>query len=622
MAGTTQKMEFQAEVRQVLDIVIHSLYTHKDVFLRELISNASDALDRRRFEALTRTELAPEKDEYWIRLEPDRERRTLTVRDNGMGMSREELVLSLGTIARSGTQEFLRTLRSGRTGSAPELIGQFGVGFYSAFMVADTVEVLTRKAGEDKAWLWRSQGEGGFTVEESPVQGVEAGTAVKVSLKKREEGDTDYVEPEELRRIVKKYSDFITHPIRLQGADDAINSMKAIWTKPAKEISAEEHAEFYRRIAHDFAEPLEPIRFSAEGTSFRYDALLYIPSKSTLDLLFPERRSGLALYVKRVLIAADCKDLTPDYLRFVRGVVDCPDLPLNISRETMQHDRQVRRIRESVVRKTLDALSRLQTEDREKYLRFWKAFGKVLKEGLYSDPDSRERIQELLQFETTATAPGELCSLKDYADRMKADQKEIYFIAGESRQAVESSPHLEALKAKGYEVIFFTDPVDEVVADSLRELGGKPFRCAGKGSLGLEPDAQTREKAEDAARECAGLLDFMRETLADHVKEVRFSERLTESAVCLVSEEGAVSARLEKMLRQVRQEEPQGAKRILELNPLHPVVERMRKMFEEDRKDPRIAEYAELLYGQGVLTEGSPLPDPARYAKLVAKLMV
>lgn len=613
MAGTVEKIEFQAEVRQVLEIVIHSLYTHKEIFLRELISNASDAMDKRRFEALTRTELAPEGDKYELRIETEKDKRTLTVTDDGIGMSRDDLTANLGTIAKSGTQEFLRAARAKKGEGAPELIGQFGVGFYAAFMVADTVEVRTRRAGDEKGWLWRSQGEGGFTIEEAPDAPV--GTAVKLSLKSREAGDQDFAEPDELKAIVKKYSDFITYPILMQDGKEPVNSMKAIWTKAAKDIKAEEHAEFYRHIGHDWNEPLESIRFSAEGASLSFDALLYLPAQAGADLFYPERRGGVHLYVKRVLIMDDCKDLTPDYLRFVRGVVDCPDIPLNISRETMQLDRQLKQIRDNVVRKVIGTLEKLLSGDREKYVKFWGAFGKVLKEGLFSDKDNRDRLKDLLLFECSG-AEG-LSTLKDYVGRMKDGQKEIYYILGESRAAVENSPHLEALKAKGYEVAFFTDPVDEVVLDHVREYDGKTLRSAGRGDLGLGTDKEALEKKQ---KDFKSLLDYLSERLKDYVKEVRFSDRLRESAVCLVAPEGGMSARLEKMLRASQQSMPEN-KRIMELNPSHPVVESMKAMFDKDNGDPKLDDYAFLLYGQGALTEGSAVPDPARYARLVAELM-
>ncbi|HBL16403.1 MAG: molecular chaperone HtpG [Elusimicrobia bacterium GWA2_69_24] len=618
MTQTVEKIDFQAEVRQVLDIVIHSLYTRKEIFLRELLSNASDALDKRRFLSLTQGELAPKGGEYEIMLEADKEKRTLTVRDNGIGMNREDLIANIGTIAKSGTQEFLKAVRARQgTESAPELIGQFGVGFYAAFMVADTVTVTTRKAGEAAGWVWRSQGEGGFTLE--PAEGeLPVGTAVTLSLKKLEEGDAgDFADALELKRIVKRYSDFIGHPIRLGDDRTPVNSMKAIWTRAAKDITPEEHAEFYKHISHDWTPPLDPIRFSAEGASLRYDALLYLPGKALMDLFYPDRRGGLHFFVKRVLIMDDCQDLTPDYLRFVRGVVDCPDVSLNISRENMQQNRQISQIRERVVRKTLDALKAMAENEAEKYRGFWGEFGKVLKEGIYNDPENRDRIRELMLFESSAVEPGKWTSFKEYAGRMKEGQKDIYYLTGESRSQIENSPHLEALKAKGYEVVFFTDPVDEIVLEHLEEAEGKKLRSALKGDLGLEGDKAALEKTE---KECRDLVNFLEEKLKEHVKAVRFSDRLTESAVCLVAEEHGMSARLEKLLRQNQAAAP-AAKRILELNAKHPVIQRMKAMFDADPKDPRLSDYAALLYGQGALTEGSPLPDPARYARLVAELM-
>jgi molecular chaperone HtpG len=617
MAETAEKFEFQAEVKQVLDIVIHSLYEKREVFLRELISNASDALDKRRFAALTDSSLGSGTEEYALTLEPDSEKRTLTIRDNGIGMSREDLVSSLGTIAKSGTQEFLRAVRAAKGKEAsPELIGQFGVGFYSAFMAADTVTVTTRKAGEDKGWIWRSQAEGSFTIEEASGT-VPTGTAIALSLKKKEEVEADFTDPAALRAVVKRYSDYITFPVMLSGEEEPLNSRKAVWTKPAKEISDEEHKEFYKHLTHDWTDPHSWLRFSTEGASLGYDALLYVPSKAGMDMLQPERRGGVHLFVKRVLIQEDCKELTPDYLRFVRGVVDCPDIALNISRETMQHDRRIVAIRERVVKKVFDHLEEIKRDDAERYEAFWNEFGRVLKEGLYVGDDTADRIKKLMLFETTWTEAGKRTSFADYVSRMPEEQKDVYFLTGESRSALEASPHLEALRAKGFEVILFTDPVDEVVVDRITEFEGKALRSALRGDLGLEAGKEEREKKQ---KELKPLLESLKESLSEWVEEVRFSDRLTESAVCLVAGSDGMSARLEKMLKAHQQDAP-ASKRVLELNPKHPVVERLRALHEQDPKSSKLGDYAYLLYGQGALTEGTPLPDPARYAKLVAELM-
>lgn len=619
MAETVEKIDFQAEAKHVLDIVIHSLYTHKEIFLRELISNASDALDKRRYQALTRPELSPKGGKYEIFLKADAKDRTLTIRDNGIGMNRDDLVANLGTIAKSGTKEFLEALKEKKDHNAPDsLIGRFGVGFYSTFMVADTVTVLTRRAGEEKGWRWRSQGAGGYTIEED--SGAPVGTSLTLSLKKQDKDEVDFSEEASLKTVVKRYSDFITYPVYLDGNTEPLNSMKAIWTKAAKDITADEHAKFYKHISHDFNEPLESIRFSAEGASLRYDALLYLPMQAPMELFMPQRKGSIHFYVNRVLITDSCPDLTPDFLRFVCGIVDCPDVSLNISRETMQNNRQIKQIRERLVAKILDTLKHLKEGEGEKYLKFWKSFGKVFKEGLYQDGDTRERIIPLVLFESSATQKGEFSSFEDYRKRMKDGQKDIYYITGESREAAERSPHLEALRAKGYEVIYFTDPIDDVVIDRIGEFDGKALRSAGKGDIRLDESEEEKKEKEKKKADYKSLLEFLQKKLENQVKEVRFSNRLTESAVCLVADEQGMSARLEKILRHNQQAVPEN-KRIMEINPSHPVVEKMKILFDKDPADSRLEDFAVLLYGQGALTEGSPLPDPAQYAKLVAKLM-
>jgi len=621
MTETAEKFKFQAEVQQVLEIVIHSLYEKREVFLRELISNASDALDKRRFAALTDASLGLDDGEYALTLEPDASKRTLTVRDNGIGMTREDLVSSLGTIAKSGTQEFLRAVRAAKGKDAsPELIGQFGVGFYSAFMVADTVTVLTRKAGEEKGWVWRSQAEGEFTIEPASDQPA-IGTTIALSLKSVEDAEADFADPAVLRAVVKRYSDYITFPILLAGEAEPLNSRKAVWTKAAKDITDEEHKEFYKHLTHDWNDPHAWLRFSTEGASLGYDALLYIPANASTDLLQPERRGGVHLYVKRVLIQENCKELTPDYLRFLRGVVDCPDVSLNISRETMQHDRRITAIRERIVKKTFDHLEESKKEDAAEYASFWAEFGRILKEGLYSESENANRIKNLMLFESTHTKAGEWTSFEEYLSRMPEGQKEIYYLTGESRTALESSPHLEALRAKGLEVIFFTDPVDEVVVDRIVNFEGKPLRSALRGDLDLNAGGEKAEERAEKEREFKPLLEALKDSLSQWVEEVRFSQRLTESAVCLVAGEDGMSARLEKMLKAHQQSVP-ASRRILELNPKHPVVERLRAIHDADPKSPKLADYAYLLFGQGALTEGSAVPDPARYAKLVAELMI
>jgi len=609
-----EKHEFQAEVRQLLKLVVHSLYTHKEVFLRELLSNASDAVDKRRYAALTDPSLAPPESgpngPYRIVLEAPPGGKTLSVSDNGIGMDRDELQKNLGTIARSGTQEFLERLKAVQGQNAPDLIGQFGVGFYSAFMAAEKVSVVSRKAGQEKAWRWESAGEGEFTLEEAERS--EPGTTVELTLRKPEAGEPDFADAALLKRLVKRYSDFVPTPIELAG--ETLNSMTPLWTKPAKDITPEEHAGFYRRLARESEAPLESIRFSAEGASLRYDALLYVPAKAPLDwLLDPEKRGGIQLYSKRVFIMDDCRGLAPDYLRFLRGVVDCPDLPLNVSRETLQQDRSLGLIQERVTRKTLESLKALLENDRKKYEAFWGQFGRILKEGLYTDSAERDRLKELVLFETSRSEG--LSTFKEYSARMPEGQKEVYYLCGDSRAALLQSPHLEALNEKGWEVVFFTDAVDEFVVGLLHDWDGKLLRSA-REDLRLDEKHAAREEAEKAH---PGLGEVLKSKLSGLAAEVRFSEKLTQSPSALVNE-GAPSPAIEKAMRRAGHPVPEG-RRILELNPSHPVVEKLAQAAKGDKDAQVVEEYAQLLYGLAALREGLPLPDGGKFSRLVADLM-
>ena len=619
MSETPERHEFQTEVRQLLDLMIHSLYSHKEVFLRELISNASDALDKRRFEALTRPELAP-ADELAIHLEADAAARTLTVSDNGIGMSRDEVVQNIGTIARSGTGEFLAALRE-RAGQVvpPELIGRFGVGFYSSFMVADRITVLSRRAGEATATRWESGGDG-YTIEEAERDA--AGTSVTLHLKPgdAEDGLADYAQAPALRETVKKYSDFVAYPIRL--GTDTLNSMKAIWTRPKEEVTEEEYREFYKHVSRDWNDPLEHLSIHVEG-GLEARALLYIPSKAPFDLWHDGARGGVQLYVRRVFIMDDCKELLPPWLRFVRGVVACDDLSLNVSREILQQNRQIQAIRRHLVRRLLGALKEMRDERPENYRTFWKEFGPVLKEGLLGMDDGQERILELV-LAPSSHGTAVPTSLGEYAARMKEGQPAIYYMTGPSLAAVEQSPHLEAVRAKGYEVLFFTDPLDELWLRIPREIEGKPLVSAAKGEV-TPASEDERKQAEDERREqeegFKDLLLVLRAKLQDHVKDVRLSSRLTSSAACLVGEEGDLSARMAEMFRRTGQEVPV-AKRVLELNPTHPLLPKLQVIVARDRTDPALAEYAELLYGQAILAEGGQLPDPAAFSKRIADLLL
>ena len=623
MSDRVETLEFQAEARQLLQLMVHSIYSNKDVFLRELISNASDALDKLRLESLVDKDLQVDTADLHIEIEVDKEARTLTVRDNGIGMSRDEVVALIGTIAKSGTAELLGRLREAKDAAASqELIGQFGVGFYATFMVADRVTLLTRRAGQNGGTRWESTGEGTYSVE--AVDDAPQGTSVTLHLKPVDTEDNlhDYTAEWTVREIVKRYSDFIAWPIRMTvdkpGEDGAtareeqtLNSMKALWARSRDEVDEAEYKEFYRHVAHDWADPLETIHMRGEGT-FEYEALLFVPSHAPLDLFAPQGRRGVQLYVKRVFIMDDCDALMPNYLRFVKGVVDAHDLSLNISREILQQDRQIRAVRRRLVKKVLATLKDLPAES---YRTFWTEFGPAVKEGLLEDPDNTETLLELVRAASTHD-PAELTTLREYVERMRDGQTEIYYATGENRATIENSPHLEAFRAKGYEVLILTDPVDEVWVERVGAYDGKTLRSVAKGQVDLETEEE-KEKAEAERQEYADLLGWMSGALADSVKEVRLSTRLTTSPACVVGDANDMTPTLEKMYRAMGQEVPR-VKRILELNPAHPLVTGLRKAHEQGTDSTALTETAELLYGMALLAEGGELADPARFTRILA----
>jgi molecular chaperone HtpG len=619
MSDQPERHEFQTEVRELLDLMIHSLYSHKDIFLRELVSNASDALDKVRFESLSRPELTP-VGELEIRLEVDTAARTLAVHDNGIGMTRQEVVDNLGTIARSGTREFLQAVREAQASGTPELIGQFGVGFYASFMVADRITVVTRRAGTEEATRWESTGDGGYTV--GPADRPAAGTTVTLHLKPADEEDglQDYTQAPVLRDIVKRYSDFVSYPIRL--GSETLNSMKAIWARGKDEVSEAEHREFYKHISHDWNDPLEHLSVHMEG-GFEARALLYIPSRAPFDIHHRDGgHRGLSLYVKRVFIMDDWRELLPPYLRFVRGVVASDDLSLNVSREILQKDRQVQAIRKYLVRRVLGALKDMKEQRPETYRTFWTELGAVLKEGLLGFEEGHERLLELVLAPST-DGPA-LTSLGDYVMRMKDGQPAIYYLTAGSREAAERSPHLEAFRARGWEVLFFFDPIDELWLRLPREFEGKKLTSVATGALDLGPEAPKAEEAaarEETSERFKDVLLALRAALQDEVKDVRLSERLTSSPACLVGEAGDLSPQLAELLRRTGQEVPK-VKRVLELNPSHPLVARLQAFHAAHPADERFKRYAELLHGQAVLAEGGTLPDPAAFSRRLAELLV
>jgi molecular chaperone HtpG len=616
MTTNMETFQFQAEARQVLDLMIHSLYTNKEIFLRELISNASDALDRLRFEALSQPDLIGPDEKLEIWLESDSKAKTLTISDNGIGMTREEVIANIGTIAKSGTRELLQTLRERKSADMlTTLIGQFGVGFYSAFMVADRVTLVTRRAGEDKATQWESTGDGTFTITEASK--FMRGTSITLHLKKLEE-DTeidDFTDKWVIERIVKRYSDFVAYPVIYKDkegkeADKTLNSMKPIWTRPRSEVKDDEYKEFYKHISHDWNEPLRTWSFRAEGRS-EYQALLFVPSQAPFDLFYATSKFGLHLFVRRVLIMEHCEELLPPYLRFVRGVVDSADLPLNVSRQRLQEDRHIAQIRKWLTRKVLDSLEDMQKNEVEKYVEFWKQFGRVLKEGASFDFDNKDKLVSLYLFESSVDSE-KLTSIKDYVGRMKPDQSAIYYLTGSSRRAVENSPHLEAFKEKGIEVLYLVDPVDEMFVQWLPEFEGKALKSIAKGIADLGEEKDLKEKQ----REFAKLTDALQKKLDDRVKEVRLSSRLTSSPACLVVSEHDVSPNLEKLLNQAKGETTK-QKRIMELNPNHEIIAKMR----ERADDAMLDDFAEVLYGYALLAEGSELQDSLKFNQAVMRVL-
>jgi molecular chaperone HtpG len=644
MSTTIERHAFQAETRELLDLMIHAIYSNKDIFLRELISNASDAIDKLQFESITNPDL-PKPAEPHILLIPDKSAHTLTIEDNGIGMSREDVVNLIGTIAKSGTREFMNALKDNKNKDGivpPELIGQFGVGFYSTFMVVDKVTLETRKAGEEHGTRWESGGDGTYTIES--IDRPNHGTSIKLHLKKEdsEDGLHDYTSEWTIKGIVKKYSDFVNYPIRMdvehteyerdsegkiiEGSAktsikrETLNSMKAIWLRPESEVTDEEYKEFYKHISHDWHDPLSWFRMKMEGT-FEAQALLYIPEQAPHDLFYREGKRGVQLYVKRVFIMDDCKELMPDYLRFIKGVVDSEDLSLNISREILQQNRQIRAIRKRLVKKVLSTLEEMARDDQTKYLTFWGEFGRPMKEGLYEDQENRDTLLELMRFSSTHSAT-ELTSLKDYASRMKPDQNKIYYMTGEDRKTIENSPHMEAFRDKGYEVLLLTDAVDELWTQGIYKYSDFEFQSVGKGTveLGTEEEKKQAEKElEEKEKEYHSLLGAMQARLQEFVKEVRLSNRLTSSPSCLVGNPSDISPQMEQMLKAMNQPVPQ-TKRILELNPGHELTRKLQSVFAAN--DSSLNDYAYLLYGQALLAEGSPLPDPARFSKLMTDLLV
>lgn len=629
MSALKETLGFQTEVKQLLQLMIHSLYSNKEIFLRELISNASDAADKLRFEGLAKPELFENEPELKITIGYDAEARTLTIADNGIGMSRDEVIANIGTIAKSGTKAFFEQL-SGDAKKDANLIGQFGVGFYSAFIVADKVTLTTRRAGDaaDSATRWESEGAGEYTLEQ--VEKAGRGTEIVLHLK---EGEDELLNDWKLKGIVRKYSDHISIPIEMKKGNsygengevivsdemEAVNSASALWTRGKSEISEEQYKEFYKHVAHDFTDPLAWSHARVEGRQ-EYTELLYIPSRAPFDLFDRERKQGVKLYVRRVFIMEDTEKLMPHYLRFVRGVIDSNDLPLNVSREILQESKDIDAIRNGCVKKVLGLLEDLAANQPEKYGEFWQEFGQVLKEGVGEDMANKERIAKLLRFVSTASEGTEpTVTLSDYVARMKEGQDKIYYITADTLAAAKNSPHLEVFKKKGVEVLLLTDRVDEWVVGSLFEFDGKALQSVAKGALDLgaledEADKEAQKQVEESAKP---VVEKVQKALADRVKDVRATARLTESPACLVAGEHDMSAHLERMLKAAGQK-VEASKPTLEINPEHVLV----KKLADEADEARASDLAQVLYDQALLAEGGKLEDPAAFVKRINKLML
>jgi len=614
-ASTKETFSFQTEVGQLLDIVAGSLYSNREIFLRELVSNASDACDKLRYEALTTPALAENSQEFAIPLDVDKKAKTLSVSDNGIGMSHDDLLETLGTIARSGTGAFVEALKSSDK-DAPGLIGQFGVGFYSAFMVADRVDVLTRKAGEDESWQWSSNGKGEFTIE--PAERDAPGTTVVLHLKKDAK---EFLEEIRIRQIIKTYSEHISFPVKL--GEDTLNAASAIWTRAPKNITEDQHTEFYHHVSHAFDKPWHVMHNRVEG-AVNHISLLYIPSVAPFDLFDADRKSHVKLYVNRVFISDTTKDLIPTYLRFLRGIVDSQDLSLNVSREMLQSDPKLAKIKTSITKKVLSELKKKSNKAPEEYAVFWKNFGAVLKEGLIEDPALRDRILEVCRFSSTQSA--DLTSLSDYVGRCKDGQDAIYYMAGEDAAKIAQSPHLEGFKAKDVEVLLLSDPVDEFWLQHVTEFEGKPFKSITRGAADLDKIARDEDaddkKDEPEAPDIAELFASIKAELCDAVKDVRLSKRLTDSAVCLIADEGDMDVNLERILKRHGQLQ-QGMPRVLELNPDHNIIRKLaeRAKSDEAESDDLLKDAAHLLLDQARIAEGEVPSDPAAFARRLGSVM-
>ncbi|MCK5543148.1 MAG: molecular chaperone HtpG [Desulfobacterales bacterium] len=638
MAKKQKTCEFKTEVQQLLHLIVNSLYSNKEIFVRELVSNASDAIDKAKFKEQTEPELYKDDNDYHIRLTADSKKKIFTIEDNGIGMTYDEVNDNIGTIAQSGTKAFMEALEKSKSEKtlSPDLIGQFGVGFYSAFIVASKIILTTKAAGAEMGVKWTSDGKGSYTIEE--VKKESRGTKIVLELKDPEEGGQDFTQEYTLRHIIKKHSDFVQYPIimnvqktvpipenelikdkdgktigestRTKQEDETLNSMKAIWSRGKEDVTEDEYEEFYKHISHNWDKPLAHIHKRFEGVT-EYDVLMFLPSKAPFDMFQANRKHGMQLYCKRVFIMDDCKELLPEYFGFVQGVVDAPDLNLNVSREILQEDRFVRSIRKNLVKQIFSILEGLEKEN---YIEFYEEFGKAIKAGIPTDFDNKEKIASLLRYKTTKS-DGKYISLDEYIENMKDDQKEIYFITGAEMTSLANSPLLEALKEKDYEVLLMVDPVDEWVVQSLTEYKEKKLKSAEKGDLDVN---KVDDKQKD---EYSALLKFIKEKLGDKVKGVEVSSRLKDSVSCLSADDFAMSSYMEKILKASGQAAP-NQKRTMEVNITHPVIEKIKTIFESDTNNPVIQDYSDLLFDLAVVSEGGKVENPSKFSKLVGDLMV
>ncbi|MCX8083848.1 MAG: molecular chaperone HtpG [Calditerrivibrio sp.] len=613
-----ERYEFKAEVKELLNLVINSLYSHKEIFLRELISNASDAIDKARYLTLTDSEIKGSSTDWKIKIVPDKEKNTLTISDNGIGMNKEEAVMNLGTIAKSGTKEFIETVKKIKETGDLNLIGQFGVGFYSAFMVAEKIEVITKKVGEEKGVIWRSTADGSFEVEDTEKS--ENGTTIVLYLKGDEK---EYLDEWKIKQIVKKYSDYIAYPIVLSTKRDGkieeetINSMQAIWLKSKTEVKQEEYNEFYKHISHDFNDPLETIHYRAEGT-VEFTALLFIPAKRPFDIYYKSAKIGPALYVKKVQIMDACEDLIPSYLRFVKGVVDSSDLPLNVSREMLQNNRLVSNINKNITRKVLDTLKNMKKNDFEKYEKFFEQFGDVLKEGIHIDIERKEEIAQLMIFNTLKHIDKKI-DLDTYLENLQPGQEEIYYITGKSIQELLQSPKLEYFKNKSLDVILFSGEFDEIIIGGLYEYKGKKLKSITKGDI--KADGEEKESLERNEKEFKELLIKMKEYLKDYVEDVRGSVRLTDSLCCLVLGENAMNESMRRFFESMGQPVPEN-KRILEINLNHPFMKKMKSLFEVDPKTSKIQELSNFIFDLALVADGEKPKNPLEFSRKVSEMLL